>query len=500
MSTEANFNTEEDDEQQLAGGAQPSGGAVASSNPMSAPMGAQRDQSPSGRPNIKQYLNANQGAGDRLGAGIQDKSQDLTNKFNTSLDQNRNELNTSSQPLEQKLGDQGKQFAQTAFKDPSALLAQQDQVSEFQKLQGGGYQQDIGGLQNQFNTQKSMLQQDAGKIQGQANLAGSENGRFELLRNTFGKPTYTAGQQKLDQLFLQAQPGANKALQASLGGMATQATEGLTGLDSEAQAKLGALQGMSTARADEINKMVRGGLDTGLEGDLSQRGLDDMTLSSQNRYLQGQESLAGLPALQTRLANNQLNKSDLSTLGLSSGTQLYDVNMNDFISKTGQNPTLANTADPAEVARYRALAQLSGDQTADPFGGSAEVGGFNPYSYDKAALDAKIASSKNYYENDYAKTRAQALYNERLANSAGVGGGYLGTYKNAIDAATNADQIQTAFNNLEASQRGVGASTDYWSQQNALRDYLTKELPKQRGRVLVENPDDIENPNGFNVI
>jgi hypothetical protein len=105
-------------------GGAPSGSADSSSSAYQsggASGGAAR-ANPSGTPNVQEYLNANQGAGQRLTSGITSNVQNQANQFNQNVNTASNQLNTTDQNLNSQLG-QGQATAQTAFQDPQALLA-----------------------------------------------------------------------------------------------------------------------------------------------------------------------------------------------------------------------------------------------------------------------------------------------------------------------------------------------------------------------------------------
>lgn len=484
MATELNFNTQDEDEQDgpetLLGS---SGGAAAASSPMGAAPGTQRQVNPSGRPNIKQYMQANQDAGNRLAGGIQNKTQNEASKLNTSINQNRNQLNTSANPLQQNLGEAGSQKIQSAFKDPSAILAQQDQLGQFKKLQNQGYNTDINAIQQNVAGAQNTLQSQVGNLANKATQAGTEEGRFELLRNSFSQPTYNRGQQKLDQLFLQAQPGVNKGLQQNLNNVATQAGQGVGAFSAEAQSKLQALQGLSQQRADEIQNLVKGGTSEGLEDDLNSRGLDDIGASSQAQIAAAQAKLGANAGLQSRLASNTLTAEDLAQLGLTEGQELWDASPTNYFQASTMDPNSVNAAsvaDPNEVARYRALQQLSGDTSADIFGGAQEFGTFNPYQWDKEALNAQAGKSKQYWEGEALQNVVKKMTTPTGGYSTftAAPGSWGDILTRGVAAAKTPDQLRSAIeaarkksNSMGGTQLNTNDFMKYYAPQAA--EYLT---------------------------
>lgn len=412
MATE--FKTKDDEEKDSTEGLSGSTGAVAASPGGQVSAGGANtvpNRTPTGRPNIKQYLQANQGAGQALQQGIQGQVQKQAQKVGSEVGKTQQQLEASSQPLAQKLGEEGSQKIQTAFKDPNALLNQQDQLAEFQKLRSQGYQSDINALGQTAGQQQQALKSQAGQLEQAAQSAGTEAGRFELLRGTYGQPTYSKGQQRLDQLFLQAQPGVARSLQQNLGQVSKQANEQVSGLDAATQAKLKALQGLSSERADQWKNLLTGGASEGLESDISQRGLGDIEASSKARLAQAQQDVAGAADLRQRLATNKLTDEDIQKLGLQKGQSLYDVNLSNYMNQANREATLAGVADPAEAARFRALQQLSGDTSGDIFGGAQDIGNFKAYDYDKDALQAAIDRSQKTYEVEKTNAIIDAMKN-----------------------------------------------------------------------------------------
>lgn len=400
MATELKFN-QDDEENQMpslgAPGSAPSSAGGAGAGGMAA--GAQsRPATPSGRPNLQQYIQANQGAGQKLAGGIESKLGREAGRLGQEVEKTRGQFGSQAGQIESKVGEEASQFAKSSFKDPQSILNQQDQLGEFRRLQQQGYNQNIQSLSEQQRQQQLGLQQQQQKLAEQAGQARTEGGRFQLLQSAFGQPTYSRGQQKLDQLFLQTQPGVGKQLQQNLQNIQSQAGQQVTGLEKEAQARLGALGQMSKTRADEISKMLSGGLEEGLEGDVSARGLGDIAESSKQQIEAAKAAVAQVPGLRERMRTNQLTSADLQSLGLKSGTSLYDVtDLSPFINQNDPaSITAASVADPKEFARYRALQQLAGDTSGDIFSGATEAGGFKPYQTENISglLDAR----KQYWE------------------------------------------------------------------------------------------------------
>lgn len=400
MATEANLDQEKDDNNQPVG---TGGGSVASQSDtggsVASPAAPMHNSTPSGTPNIQSYLRANQGAGQQLAQGIGNQFQKQTNQFGQQVQQAGNQAQSQANPLQQQLGSQAQNVITTSFKNPQDLLNQQDQLAQFQKLRDQGYQGDISNVQQNAQTAQQKLQSQLSGIQQQAQGAGTESGRFQLLRNTFGQPQYTQGQQKLDQLFLQAQPGAGQQLKSNLSGLTNQAGQQLTGTTAEVQAKLNALNNLSSQNATDIQNVLNTG---NYNGQHLGTGLNDITTNVGNEYTQGlQNSTNANAGLQAAFAANQFTPQQLQQLGLTQGQQTWGVDL----AKAGQyaaNPLLAadqggnaQVATPEEFARYNALNQLAGNKAPQNiFGTATTAGGYNPYNFDSTALNQAISDKK----------------------------------------------------------------------------------------------------------
>jgi hypothetical protein len=422
MAIEKKFNQQDEDQNQQqslgSGSLQPGGSSGGGAAP------AQRPTTPSNRPNVQQYLGANQGAGEKLAGNIQKDVEKDASEVNKGIGQAQSSFQQKVNPTESNLGEQGSQKIQTAFKDPSSILNQQSQLDEFRRLQNQGYKQDIDSAGQAVQQDRAGLQNQFSNLNQRVDQAGNETGRFELLRSSLGQPNYTRGQQKLDQLFLQTQPGVGRTLQKNLQAAGKQVGQQLSGFDAATQSKLEQLQNLSGERAKQIQGLLSGGTSEGLESDISGRGLRDIEASSNQRLTKAQQDVLDTAALRQRLQTpGQLTAADAQKLGLGAGMRTYDVNLSDYITQGNMQPTLANAADPAEFARYRALQQLAGDTSGDIFSGVNEVGGFNPYEFRKDDLTAALDKQRTYHE----QTRTNPLIDQMMGAISGyVNGGGSG--------------------------------------------------------------------------
>lgn len=445
--------------------------------------------SPSGRPNIKQYLQANQGAGQSLASGIQQRYGQDAEQFKQKVGDAETEFNKSTDPLNKKLGEEGDSTIKTSFQDPSKLLNQQGlldqnnaQAQEFTKLRTGGYQQDIDNVAGQFGQQKAQLQNQLGNLNQQADFAKSDQGRFQLLKQAFGSPTYSRGQQKLDQLFLQAQPGVSQQLHKNLLNPFNQAKTAFNETAATADNRIKALSDLTTDRKNQVkNTLAYGNTYDGdvntFDADLAARGFQDISESSNTALEAAKARAAAAAGIQDRLISNQVTDADREVMGVTPGTALYDVNLNDYLGETDMNPTLTNAASPEEFARYRALQQLAGDTSNDLFGGATEAGGYKPFTYRTEDLTKGIDARRQYHEETRAKQVANELIGAALTQTNFAHLLQDGQTMTALRNVKNMDDINAILSS--ANYAGAGGATG----EGAMRDYVNSVL-KQRNRKI----------------
>jgi len=222
--------------------------------------------------NVRKYIQANKPAAQRMTQavtgdvqqetqGIRDQVQKQQQQFQQSLAQNQANLQ------------QSQQFAQEAVqKAGSGQLSEQD-FSRFYNLASGRQQIEAPEAMN-------VMQQDAKAraLQGIAKRAGTETGRQDLLRRTFGdNQRYTRGQRALDALILGGDPNRAKTLQEEL-----RSTTGELA-DEVSQARRNALQQAARAQMDarELPQNLMGmvgeaqtGMQQNIEKSLEQRRQD----------------------------------------------------------------------------------------------------------------------------------------------------------------------------------------------------------------------------------
>lgn len=358
--------------------------------------------------NIQNYLNANKGYNEQGGGlagqitndiskqaqGVQDKfSQDKQN-FQQQAEAGRNQYNEG--------------LVNQAVQDPNAFVGNQQNMQNWQKMQSGQY---AGPQQFQGGQQYQQQAQDIGNL---ANMAQSESGRSQVLKQLYGTPGYASGQRSLDNLLLQSNNDQLQQLQ-SLKPAAENLQSGVESGSNEANALAQQYSQEAAATKAKLNEQIGGaksGFETGLNNDYS-------------NFLKGQNDI--FSGLQNKLATGQALSPEeaITQLGLGSGDtnrQLYGTKASDYLHQNA-NPTLASYADANQYAKYNALSQLAGqDPTLLNQADAAQAGtGRNApaFNFDKNAFLGELSAREgnfNTARNTQNPIQATMLLNSPTAS------------------------------------------------------------------------------------
>jgi hypothetical protein len=410
--------------------------------------GNQSKGSSSGRfTNLQNYLGANQGATDRLYKGIGNKIETTAQPKKQEADTQASAVREGIQGAQQNLNrGQGyyNQMQDQGF-NAQDFVSDQDRLTDYAKFQSG-QAVDVNNLNNlNSNAQTAAMQvQDAYKQR--ANQVGNEQGRFGLLKETYGQnqPGYSAGQQRLDNLFLQAGGGGKVgALQADVRNQLNAAGQNLNALTGQVTSDIGNVGANQTSLAKNLLDTSTG-MESKFVGDLTAKipGINDQR---QNEIAKTRRDL-------TKLANREFIESDqsMANLGLERGLRTYgafDQTKNlEELAKIGRNAENAqDVATAADASQYDALAKLAfgginnGQYTMDA--AKKQINGASTLDPAvQALIDGNgVTRSKNLITgaenafNDYAKTKTIT----------GTGGAYTGDYGEiGINSTANANLAQ----------------------------------------------------------
>jgi hypothetical protein len=331
--------------------------------------GSQPQQKGSGRyTNLQKYLGANQGAGERLSSGIgsniNKETEKNTKEANTQASNIRAGIDSANQNLSRGQGYQ----QQLDNKDFNAqqFVADDNKLQDFSKFRTN-QAIDQSGLQNQYNQALSATQNTQDALQNRQNQLGNEQGRFNLLKETFGgkgaaRPNYSTGQQRLDQLFLQS-GGSNNIgqLQNQLKSQGSVVNQNLNALQNDTQSGLQntikQAGDLSQGLQQKTGQMETGYI-TGLEGQVG--SVNDQRNAQRAAYEKYINQLAG------KVKGEALDPNLSKEFGLMQNQQLFNVpkNLNTYRDVVDVNDAQAqnyrDVANQEDVNQYGALAKLAG--------------------------------------------------------------------------------------------------------------------------------------------
>jgi hypothetical protein len=285
----------------------------------------------------------------------------------------------------------------------------------------------------------------ANKANTSAQLLGSEPGRFTLLDSYFGKPSYTYGQKALDNLLVQ---------QSGLGKETRNVQNQAAGLNATGNQQSKDLSNFASQRAKEVQDSTKGvrqavGIDDqgqvieGAGAGAIGKAYQDVekSLAEQNQERQRQLQMARDAA-----QGGNLFEGDLERFGLSAGQNLYNLDLQDYLTSGGDlNKNQAMGSDLR--SRIQALSQLAGIE--DTYTGEAEAVG-SPYGFDTQRFLNDSGAGKQSYEimaNLPVKVGNQTLSYSQLqkvlSDSDRQGWNFqLGfSQEQALDALLNANQV-----------------------------------------------------------
>lgn len=379
---------------QTAGGSVAPAPAAAPTPSASPTSSAAANRGGSGRfVNIQKYIEANkpksgqQGLGEQIGQKLGTQAQDIR----AGIESAKSKFGQELAPEQQRLAQAGQTIGgalQTAQQNPSQLS--QNQLDQFKQLREGY----VGGP-TEFNS--SGLQQQQAALNQKAQNTQTEQGRFGLLRDYFGQPTYSRGQQRLDQLLLQSSPGSLRNLQQTAQQQSGGVEQALGGAQTEAQSSLQQLAQQRMEAQKQATEQV-GSAQTGLQSTIENEA-KRQTADRQNTYKSLQDILAGnKPA-------TPLTASQINSYGLDPNMQIANLDLKNWLTGTeGIHTDVSgqNVMTPEQQSQLQALTQLSGgDLSSIPQ--RSEALAFNPF---KEGLQGAAATA-----------REQALRNRSLGIS-----------------------------------------------------------------------------------
>lgn len=405
-----NYMDDEQKKNQQGSGVNISGGAptnFATGIPGQEAGAGAKDKKSSGQyANIQSYLDANKDQADQMGStiagNVTQKADDATSKI---------------QGFESKAPEVKAYDPNEAYQNLGKLSDEQKNNYRTQKTTGGySGPQTVDQVEGYADTQKA-----ANEASALVKNAGSESGQQALLKDTYKRPNYSAGENRLDQVLLQNSAGSKNAMQNL-----SQKYSGLSGMFDQANQKVGTAVNNAQTQALKNKENI-------VNAEKSQ--WDNLVNPIQARASQMNTDNQALIGRVTGDINDDiLNQETLDRLGIGDGQSLYDLNLSNYLNLDQSQVGLDQAANADERFRYQALADLVSDPTRTQI--SKDGKGVNPVSFNKEKFDKDYSSRQNEY-NSQSQPLAQEqvdLNNETSRLISEIESGFDGkSYQQAID-------------------------------------------------------------------
>lgn len=426
--------------------------------------------------NLQGYLKANagynqgQGLAGQMGSSLtgqeQQQEQGIGQAQQNWVNQNQSknyDVNAATSNINNTLSNAGQ-----ASSDPNA-------ISQFQQYLGAN----TNYVAPQSLDANGQLQTGVNNVQQNANLAGSENGRYQLLQNLYGTPGYSVGQQSLDNLLLQGSPGqlqnltdTTKGLGAQLGNAYNSANQNVNNLISQYGQNAAATQNAAqTALGGAVNNF-----NTQAQQDAS--NVQAQRSDAYNKTLQG-------------LQNNNLSADQLQSLGLSLGQSTFGIDPTKYLSQSNQAVTAQNAISAPEYAQIQALSKLAGTGSTDAgvnnilqqFAGNSQVGQLqDPYAFDTSGFKNAVQGQSTAYNKALNTLNTEQDSTQKTIRDLLNGAGPVGAYAGGQSALQQYDQGGgSPLTQINSQGSAVKALLDQLAQSQKAQTQGRSQLAKQYG-------------------
>lgn len=325
--------------------------------------------------NIQSYLDANKQQGDAMGGKIAD---DVTNKAEDAT--SKIQSYESKAPTVQAY-------------DPNEAIGRATSLNDQEKAQYKT-QKATGGYTGPATADGVQGYQDANKAGTEAAAAvknaGTEQGQRDLLKQTYARPQYSAGENNLDQALVQGSAGS-RARMEQLG----QKYSGIDTALGNANAKVGdAVKGAVTQSFN--NRQAFNPAETAAKKALidPMQARADQANANNGAYIDRIAADAG---------DETLSDETLAALGLSEGQGLYDLNLNNYINQDRSQVGLNNVASADERGKYSALQSLFDDPTMNQI--TADGKEIKPVGFNKEKFDKDLSGKDTEFKKAFSEQR-----------------------------------------------------------------------------------------------
>lgn len=416
------------------------------------PTGGSDKSSSSGTfTNLQSYLSANEG---------NSPVSQITSKVAPEGEQAQTGLEQAQKAFQTNLDSQTKynpDLIANAVNDPTAVDVNQVLAQRHANYSGTQGLDEAQG----YNPDQ------ASKVQSEIDQTKTEPGQFALLQNLVqspNRPSYSKGEQSLDELLLQSQPSqqALQGLQSKYGQLGSQYATAEQGATTQAKAAADEAKRIS----DLANNQIQGGYNN-LN---SMMGTNYQTALTNAQRLQG-----AVPAAIASGNLGALSDQDLQNLGLSGvvgQTMGYDPR-----TYMGYNtPTISNTASAADIAKIGAYGKLLERPDLGNIYDPSQAGSYNqPITFDSGRYQKDVADAMQRLRDTPEDYRSVTpIMNSYAPGSFGAPEGYL-TLGNALagiegERNQNKDYLVNHAGKVEGSPEYNESMAGYDARQQAIND------------------------------
>lgn len=385
--------------------------------------------------NLNQYLDANKENAGQMGTKI---ASDITNQgqaTRTGIQDTSTEFNQLADQGTlaglDKAPEEARNIVQQARTGAKNAQIDQNQMSRFGEIANAQYKgpQDLTGTTKYANTA-----QQYEKAQQAAKNASSDEGRFSLLKDAYARPTYSQGQQNLDNLLLTGNQGAKENIQSAATGLSD-----LAGVWSGAQsnaAQLASQRQAATNAAREGSRVNALEARTGRNAEVKS-DLDTQQANWANEYNQYRDLLGGYKGGDLELSRAQADRLALKDSGQGIYNTLQGVSPEQFLD--------LQAFDANKVVSQNQFAQLKAlDQLTSKFG-SPSLSQFTDESQ-AGTLDAQKAFDASRF--GAAANQAETDFQDYAAG------------KNIYGQGQNSQSYQTGLGGMNKKWVGAGTTMD----------------------------------------
>lgn len=414
--------------------------------------------------NLQKYLDANKGNAEQMGqtitSNLNNQAMDAQSKVNVFA-------NNGPQAIQKETTDSINQRLDNALNTDKN---QYKSLKDTGGYTGPSYYDQINGY---TDAQKSTQ-----KAQNDLNLSKTEEGRQNLLTNTYSRPNYSQGQKTFDNLLLQNNPSSKKMFEdtssrwANLNSLLDSAqTNAQNTINSNKQTALANKELVNKTEEDYVNNFIN---------PIQQRA-DQFN----------QDSASRIGSLKADLADDSLKSDTLSFLGIDPGQKLWDLNLNDYMNYDQTQADLNNVATNEERTRWAALQNLldGNDQRITQDGKT-----INPASFDKEKFLADQKAAEDFFNQAASNTKFSQDFGfgghdsvSDLERMVGDNGAWIGIGQGSVSVADYLKNGDAAFQ--YGSGGGRVGEGNYWDSANAakenMRNLINQWLEQQKyNRIL----------------